>query len=278
MDYKKILKHIGIAIGIVVLLAFITLQILRVYTHHGESVEVPSLKGLSVAEASILLEEQDLFYEIVDSIYKLDLPPGTIIEQTPVVVEKIKKNREIYLVINYYEKPTVSLPDVRDLSFRNAKATLEAMGLQVKNIEYVPSEFKNLVKDVKMNGRILTPGSRIQVESSITLVVGGTPSSTEIAVPSLRGLKYDEAVFKAHTDSLSIRIAQFDGAPHTKADSAQYFVYKQSPIKGSPAYIGSAISIWLSKDKSLLNTPEEEFDVTTDSIKKSKGKDIEEFF
>ncbi len=278
MDYKTILKHIGIAIGIIILLAFITLQILRIYTHHGESIEVPSLKGLSAAEASIVLEEQELLYEIIDSVYKLDLPPGTIIEQTPTAGEKIKKNREVYLVINSYKKPTVSLPDVRDLSFRNAKATLEAMGLQVKNIEYVPSEFKNLVKDLKMNGRILPPGSRVQIESSITIVVGGTSSNTEIPMSSLRGLKYDEAVFKAHSDSLSIRMAQFEGTPRTKADSSQYFVYKQLPIKGTPIYVGSSISIWLSKDKSLLNTPEEEFDMTIESIKKSKGKDIEEFF
>lgn len=278
-----LLKHLVIAIGIVVLLSTIALFSLRFYTHHNESIEVPDLKGLKLDRATEILNDMDLSYEVVDSVYMPQLPPGTIVEQTPVAKEKIKRYRSIYLVINSYSRPLISLPDVRDLSYRNAKATLESMGLKVVGVEYVPSEYKDLVKDVKCGGHILPPGSKIRKETGVILIVGGNVASTqEIPAPSFRGLKYDAAVQMANQDSLNIRFAQFDATPKSKADSALFFVYKQDPIKGTPIKIGSTITIFLSKDKSLLSQPEEEYSAKQDSVKKPQGqkkeKDIEEFF
>jgi eukaryotic-like serine/threonine-protein kinase len=279
---KQFLKHLGIAIGIIVFLSMIALLSLRFYTHHGESIEVPNLKGMKLDKAMEVLNDMDLTYEVVDSVYMPQLPPGTIVEQTPAANEKIKRYRDVYLIINSYSKPMISLPDVRDLSYRNAKATLEAQGLKVIGVEYVPSEYKDLVQDVKCGGKILAPGARIRRETGVILVVGGNVGvGKEIPAPSFRGLKYDAAVKQANSDSLNIRSAQFDVAPKSKADSALFFVYKQDPIKGTPIKIGSSINIWLTKDKSLLSTPEEEYATKQDSVKKPQTqnkKDIEEFF
>ncbi len=277
MNIKVIIKHIAIAIGIVLVLGFVTLQILKIYTHHGESVEVPNLKGMKLEKAVLLLDGQEVLVEVIDSIYDKSLAPGIVVEQTPVAGSKIKKHREIYLVINSYFKPQITIPDVRDLSYRNARATLEAIGFEIKNVEYVPSEYKNLVKDVKMNGRILMPGTKIEVESALTLVVGGKPSDTEVVAPSLHGLRYEEAISRLYSDSLNIRSVVFEGAPRNRADSLQYVIYKQNPIKGSPMHVGGSINIWLTKDKSLLDLPEEEYDATLDSIRKLHPKDIEDF-
>ena len=278
---KLFLKQLGIALGIVVVLSLVAFLSLRFYTHHGESVEVPLLKNKNIKEVAALLEDMDLEYEIVDSVYLSDKPAGTIIEQIPAPKEKIKKYRKIYLTINSYSKPLVTLPDVRDLSYRNAKATLEAMGLKVASVEYVPSEYKDLVKDVKRYGRTLSPGSRIPRDSRVTLVVGSIQPVGEVKpTPSFRGLKYETAIQTANTDSVNIRSVQFDEEPKNKADSALFVVYKQDPLKGTPIKIGGSINIWLTKDKTLLSTPEEEFiKLDEDSVKKSQNKkDIEKFF
>jgi len=278
---KLFLKQLGIALGIVVVLSLVAFLSLRFYTHHGESVEVPLLKNKNIKEVAALLEDMDLEYEIVDSVYLSDKPAGTIIEQIPAPKEKIKKYRKIYLTINSYSKPLVTLPDVRDLSYRNAKATLEAMGLKVASVEYVPSEYKDLVKDVKRYGRTLSPGSRIPRDSRVTLVVGSIqPIGEEKPTPSFRGLKYETAIQTANADSVNIRSVQFDEEPKNKADSSLFVVYKQDPLKGTPIKIGGSINIWLTKDKTLLSTPEEEFiKLDEDSIKKSQNKkDIEKFF
>lgn len=53
------------------------------YTHHGEGLPVPKLKGLSIEKAIELLEEKGLRYQINDSIYMIDQPPGMVVEQDP---------------------------------------------------------------------------------------------------------------------------------------------------------------------------------------------------
>jgi beta-lactam-binding protein with PASTA domain len=278
---KLFLKQLGIAIGIVVVISIVALLSLSHYTHHGESVKVPNLKNKNITSAIPLLESLELNYEIIDSVYLADKPAGTVVEQTPSPNEKIKKFRKVYLTINSYSKPLVTLPDVRDLSYRNAKATLEALGVLVVKIEYVPSEYKDLVKDVKKGRLVLVPGARVTQGSRLTLVVGSTQvEGVEVSCPSFRGLRYDAAIQIANADSLNIRSVQFDAPPKNKADSSLFIVYKQEPIKGSPILIGSSINIWLSKDKTLLESPEEEFKILNeDSIKRTQNKkDIENFF
>lgn len=274
---KQFLKHLGIAIGLLIGLSLSAFIVLHFYTHHGESVQVPNLKGMHVLKAEQILDEQDLAYEVIDSVYLPHLAPGTIVEQTPAPNEKIKHYRHIYLVINSYLKPMVSLPDVRDLSYRNAKATLEALGLRIVGVEYVPSEYKDLVKDVKRGGRILLPGSRVQRESGIVLVVGGDVSDSEMPTPSLHGQKYDAARLIAHRDSLSIGSVVFDAVPKNKADSAQFVVYRQDPITGSPVKLGTAINIWLTKNKTLLAEPEVIYSDTDSVAKPRNSRDIEDF-
>lgn len=274
---KQFLKHFLIAIGVIVALGLLSFIVLHFYTHHGESVQVPNLKGMKLSEAIEKLEAEDLQYEVIDSVYMPNLAPGTIVEQTPAANEKIKHYRDIYLVINSYSKPMVSLPDVRDLSYRNAKATLEALGLKVIGVEYVPSEYKDLVKDVKRGGRILLPGTRIQKESGIILVVGGNVSDSEMPTPSFRGLRYDAAIISAHRDSLSIGAVVFDQAPKNKADSAQFVIYRQEPITGTPVKLGRAINIWLTKDKTLLAEPEPVFSDSDSIVKPRNSHDIEDF-
>lgn len=281
---KLFLIQLALALVIFVALAAITLHLLKDYTNHGEFVEVPDLKDLSLDEACVMLEIADLKYEIIDSVYLPQSQPGTIVEQVPVAKERIKKHREIYLVINSFSKPLISLPDVRDLSGRNAKATLESRNFVVSEIEYVPSEYRDLVKDVKLNGRILTPGEKIPHGTKLSLVVGeGLTSEDEIPIPSLRGLSYEEAIQKINTENLHLRSAQFDGEPKNSDDSLSYVVYKQNPIKSTPIRIGSSVNIWLTKDKKhvSLSKEEEEYIVeeTIDSTSKAQEPaDIEDFF
>ena len=95
-----ILKRIVLAIVIVIALAWITLIVLDHYTHHGESVTVPDLQGLYVEEARSLLENYDLYVQVIDSVYMKEKALGTIVEQIPPANSSVKKNRSIYLILN----------------------------------------------------------------------------------------------------------------------------------------------------------------------------------
>ena len=133
MDFKTfwresiagyIVKRILLAIVIVIALAWITLIVLDQYTHHGESVTVPDLQGLYVEEAQNLLENYDLYTQVIDSVYVKEKALGTIVEQIPPANSSVKKNRSIYLILNKRQVKMIPFPDVNDVSFRQADALI----------------------------------------------------------------------------------------------------------------------------------------------------------
>ena len=53
------------------------------YTKHGESVEVPAVKGMMLGDAEYALERLELLAVVVDSAYVREQPAGIVLEQTP---------------------------------------------------------------------------------------------------------------------------------------------------------------------------------------------------
>ena len=170
---KLFWKNVLLALAIFVVLVFGLLIWLRFYTHHGEFVVVPDLKDLKMEQVVPILEERHLRYEVIDSTYNPSLAPGAVVEQSPVASERIKTNRTIYLTINSLNKPLISIPDVTDMSQRNAQATLESLGFHIVGIEEVFSEYRGLVAGVKTPaGQNAIAGSKLPVGANLILVVG----------------------------------------------------------------------------------------------------------
>src|SRR5690606_16660215 len=80
----------------IIIFVLIIFFLLRNYTRHGEKIEVPNLKNISITEAVATLERQGFRYQ-VDSVYQADKEPGMIIDQDPFAGSSVKKNRTIYL-------------------------------------------------------------------------------------------------------------------------------------------------------------------------------------
>ena len=245
---------------LLIVLFFGTLQWLSSYTNHGKEIFVPDLQGLDEQEAEKILTGKKLGYEIIDSIFVKGEKAGTIMEQNPEAGSRVKEERKIYLIINARSPRKVILPDLRDVSLRQAEGMLTSMGLKVGNYEYVPSEYKDLVQDVKYENRIAVPGTRITEGASVTLMVGKGLSHETTTVLSLRGLTLEQAIAKAHSFSLNIGATLYDVAPQDADEKALYFVYRQEPITGSRVSLGQSINLFLTKDKTLLDISEETID------------------
>ncbi len=276
MKFLEIIKskvlwlNILIAIVLFFVIATIAFNRLDKYTFHGEYVVVPDLKNVTVAEAEEILKNLNLKYEVIDSIYATNLKPGVIVEQNPVADSKVKKDRKLYLVINSLQKKKVSLPDVRDISLRQARNLIESVGLKIDSVRYVPSEYVDLVQEVMLGGSVVAPGTMIAVDTRVDLTVGCGLSGEKVHVPSLREKTKDEASAILAEASLNIGSVIYDEKPKDDADMAKYFVYKQKPATGTEVNIGKSVDVWLTKSKSQLDTPEE--------IVLSKDYDIENFF
>lgn len=96
---KLFLINLVAAIILIIIAFYSFSSYLTSYTLHGESVTVPSLEGLSEEEVATLLNEKELRYEILDSIYVEKQPKGIVIDQNPKAESFVKKNRKIYITV-----------------------------------------------------------------------------------------------------------------------------------------------------------------------------------
>ncbi len=162
-----------IAMVVVVVVAiFSTLEWLDSYTRHGEAIDVPNVKNINIDEAEVMLSNRDLSVVVIDSVYKKNLPAGTIIEQNPVAGSKIKKGRAIYVTINSDKVPLIAIPDIVDnSSLRQAEAKLQAMGFKLTEPEFISGE-RDWVYGLSYKGRQLNAGDRVPREAILTIIAG----------------------------------------------------------------------------------------------------------
>jgi len=162
-----------LAIGIAtVALIFLVWQAMSIYTHHGEKIEVPNVKGMLLEDAEFNLRKNNLEAEVVDSSYNRDLPPGTILDQTPNNGKFVKSGRTVFLIINSREMPTIIMPDIADnCSLREAQAKLKALGFKLGKVEFVNGD-KDWVMDVKCGGHHVAAGEPVPIDVPVVLVVG----------------------------------------------------------------------------------------------------------
>lgn len=145
---------------------------LDIYTHHGEGIEVPSVKGMSYQKARLLLNEKGLTVVVSDSGYNKKLPADCILAQSPGSGTKVKEGHTVYLTVNSPSSPTFAIPDIVDnASVREAEAKLLAMGFQLTPPQQVVGE-KDWVYGILCRGRRVSNGDRVPIDNPLTLMVG----------------------------------------------------------------------------------------------------------
>ncbi len=278
--HSLLIKNLVLAFAILVLLFLLMLFSLNIYTHHGQALEVPNLVGLQLNDASKLLSNNEMQYQVIDSVFQPNMQPGVIVQQQPSPGSFIKSYRDVYLTINSRRPPGTAIPDVRDMSLRPAQALLENMGMHVTSVEYVPSEFSNLVKDIKYMGNILAPGQKIPAGSNVTLVVGrkALPSDGLQVMPDLHAMSLQEATSAVNNDMLTLGAIKFDEQPATDQDKANFIVYQQDPLAGDSIQTGKAVTIWLTRNIDKVNPSDSSAAKEKKAVKPKKKKDIEKFF
>ncbi len=79
---KALLYNVLLAIAILILLLLIV-QWVKISPRHGEGIPVPALQGKSFEEAKKLLADNNLEYQIMDSVFDDTKPPLAIVDQKP---------------------------------------------------------------------------------------------------------------------------------------------------------------------------------------------------
>ena len=179
------IRNLLLAIFVVVVIINLTFWWLDVYTRHGKAVEVPDVKGLQVQDAAPFFERKSLRYAVIDSVFRRDAIPGSILETLPPIGTKVKEGRIVYVTINSFTAQMLTLPEVKDMSQRQAYAMLQSMGFESVQVRSVPGSYRDLVLGIESLGKEMESGQRVPTNTPLTILVSSGTGGVEISTDSV---------------------------------------------------------------------------------------------
>lgn len=245
-------KNVG-AIAAFLLLLFLTLNMgLRMYTRHGDSMQLEDYRGLLLEEAERKAAGKDLKIRVQNSVFVLGKRPGEIATQYPTPLSKVKEDRTVFVTIYKEEGGDVVLP-----SFTTAGDYLQsyrdALGNRKVTLLVKKREFRSkleegtiiylLVNGEKITNTELERGNVKVSEGSTVEAVISTRISSTVETPKLICDTYDEAVF--HLQAKELVLGKVYGG--SDGNRASYYVWKQDPSYGPGKLIpkGTQVDIYL---------------------------------
>ncbi|MVZ64286.1 PASTA domain-containing protein [Sphingobacterium sp. DK4209] len=245
-------KNLIAALIFIVVLFIVVYFGLKVYTKHGDSQEVPVLKGLHITEALKILDKAGLEYEI-DSIYQMDAKPGLVIDQDPDPKSHVKGGRTIYLTIITQSAPEIAFPEIVDKTFIEASAILKNHSLKIADTTYINDIARDVILEVKFSGQTIQPGRMVPKGSRISLILGNGRGDSEVDIPNLAGQSVEEAKFALAGLGLTLGSISFSD---NSRDTINARIVGQSPDTSAHVIsIGSAVHVTLAMPKTTTPTP-----------------------
>jgi len=223
---RRFLKHLAYSILLFIVIAWIALTVLRLYTRHNQVAVTPNYVGLMMDQVSSLESSKDFELIVVDSIYDYTRKPGSVISQDPLPETKVKPGRAIYLSLVSYMPEQVSMPELIDLSLRRAKALLQTYGLKLGSVRVIPDMAENAVLKVTVGGKVVKPGTPILKGSVIDLIIGSGTGTGLPAIPFLIGKTRESALRELIRLGMKIGDESYSG----NCDSTNALVYEQNPV------------------------------------------------
>lgn len=243
---RVFLKHFSIAVLALMLIIVVIIWALDFYTQHGKEIEVPALTGVNLEELKNS-EMNDLFrFVVIDSVYDDHFNKGEIVLQDPMQGAKVKKGRKIYLTTVATQPEMVTMPDLVDLSLRQALNELKASGLKLDKLNYISYFAKNAVLAQLIQGDTMPAGTKVLKGTPVELILGKGLQNDQTTVPFLIGMTEQEALRLINLSSLNVGYLTYDDG----RDKLHSRVYQQQPpgTDGQKAAYGAHIDLWFKSD------------------------------
>jgi eukaryotic-like serine/threonine-protein kinase len=241
---KKILLGIAALAVLVIILDFL---ILPWYVSSPET-NVPVVVGIKVDQAMDMLSNADLDPVVSDTIYDEKYPEGSVVLQNPKGGEIVKNGRRIYLYVSGGE-PVVLVPPLTGKSLRDARFSLERVGLELGKVDELPSSNpKGVIFDQQFaEGTKLKKGEAVGVSIST-----GVETEEGITVPDLIGKSLAEAERTLRDSSLAVGKINYQRSfsllPNTILD--------QYPSSGNKVKEGTAVDLFVTTSAEPLDEDE----------------------
>lgn len=251
---RWIIRNILLAIAFFAVLLVLTQMGLKAITRHNQVIIVPDLTGLSVADAKIVAKRNHIRTEVVDSVYVKRIEKGNVFSQNPSAGKEVKKDRVIKLTINAHQTKMVKMPNLVGYSLRQAKTEILSSGLSVGKLAYREDIATNNVLDQFIKGRYVAPGTEVEAETPVDLLLGLSPDENETFIPYLIGYTLAVARDNLFENSLNLGNVTYDETVESYQDSVSAIVYQQSPAysPGAPVRMGTTIHLKLTTSQAKI--------------------------
>ena len=244
---KVFFKNLLIAVVFAGLSVFLALKFLDIYTGQGNELKVPDFAGKTLLQIDSVELNHNFDFFVIDSVFDDIRPGGSVVSQDPLPGSMVKEGRNIYLTTVSILPEMVIMPDLKDLTLRQAVNVLESGKLKVGKLMYSPSFDKNAVLEQMCKGDTAFPGDTLLKGSVIDLLVGTGDKRYKVPVPFLIGKSRDEAIYE-------INVASFNLGNEIFMDSItdeHARVYMQEPRWDTeyPFFPGDSIHVWYKSDE-----------------------------
>lgn len=241
--------NLMLAVIVAVVLIFGASTLLDLGTNHGEHLAVPEFIGMKYKDAQALAEQVGVRLEIVDSIYSRT-GRGLVRDQNPAAGAYVKEGRRVQLTMNALGIQKVSMPNLVGYSVRQAVAELSSRGLALGKLIYIDDIATNNVLQQKYRGRDIGPGTMVDAEGRIDLVVGLNAKNSETLIPDVAGRHASDAARELNDYYLNVRSIIYDRDVRTYEDSLKAVVYKQAPEASElPVLMGTDVILYMRVEK-----------------------------
>lgn len=248
-DKKKKKRAIIIGVAAAAILAlFGILFVSGVIGGGSKEVTVPDVKGMSYSEAKEVLEAKGLKIEKADEpIASEKIEKGKIVSQTPSKNSKVKKGRTIRVILSA-GNTELKVPDLKGLSYKEAKTLLSEMGLQISKGDEVDS-------DSVAEGLIASqyPSAKTKVDKGDIITVNISKGKKDAVIPKLVGTTFTSE--SDVSDILSKYGYKLGKVSYEESYETPGTIIKQSPDAGTTAEKNTTVDIVISKAKSKATVP-----------------------
>ena len=170
----SLLTNLLLMVGTSVLLIFLLIFGLALYTRHGPTVKVPDLRGKTLAEMQRILDDVGLEYEINDSTFSRTAIPGTVREVVPAPGSEVKRGRIIFIAINGFHQRLQTIPTYKDQSARQILSLLKGLGFESVDQRVVPGGYVGSVVGLQtLDGKPVEAGTQLPIDTKLILLVAG---------------------------------------------------------------------------------------------------------
>ena len=258
--FKIISNMIIIALFCLILVLVLNIG-LKVGTRHNDTIVVPNFVGMSIDDTRLVANDNDLNIVVRDSIFDVDLPGGTVVDQLPGTSDvrdvTVKPGRKIYVTINAYSRRQVDVPYVAKQTLRQALNQLERSGLTVDKLVYeADMTSTDYVEKQVVRGKEVTPSSRrtVPVGTGVTLHVTYHRNDQNTFTPRVVGLSLAKAKSTLWDHGLNVGKVVYDESVNDIIERRTARVYMQSSAIGSSQRRGAKVDIYLSADDVLVDS------------------------